>query len=214
MEDARNNNILKSPLYDFIQDGWLDWVPDIKVTKVDEKHLLLFVMWGLDSIKEQGRRTNDKFWHLLYNGIRNRLRSEGVQSDIGIDHLADLVCACALHCFGLVLVGNSENQKIFGELIDGLREHYGPVFQLKSEIKAEVPSLKEWLTEYMNNDSYYTLSSEVKWDDERVAMLPDLKRGGTDVPQVAFTQVNIGTLHNHPGAEFNDNSVTIGLQKK
>ena len=52
------------------------------------------------------------------------------------------------------------------------------------------------------------------WDDTVVSNLPDLVGGGAVTPAVNLTQVNIGTLHNHPGAEFNDNSVMIELQKK
>jgi hypothetical protein len=81
-------------------------------------------------------------------------------------------------------------------------------------VDSESTALKGWVREYMQSDVFLTTSKNMAWDDTLVSNLPDLVKGGSVTPAVKLTQVNIGTLHNHPGAEFNDNSVMIELQKK
>ena len=74
--------------------------------------------------------------------------------------------------------------------------------------------LMRWVSEYRESSRFYTLRKLVAWDDSEFESLPDVRRGASAVPAVTLTQVNIGTLHNHPGATYNDNSVSVELHKK
>ena len=49
-----NSGILESPIYEFVESVWIDWVNAVPKVKVDDEDLLLYLMWALDSVKEQG----------------------------------------------------------------------------------------------------------------------------------------------------------------
>ena len=61
MEDVRNN-ILESPVFEFIEDGWIEWVTGVKTSSVDENDLLLYLIWGLDTLKENEKNVREKYW--------------------------------------------------------------------------------------------------------------------------------------------------------
>lgn len=214
MEDVRNN-ILESPLFEFIEEGWIEWVTALKTSCVDENDILLYVVWGFDTLKENEKNAREKFWNLVYTSIHRHLKDKNV-GDEDYRYLTNLVCACALHCIGLVLAGNYDMQDLYCEVNRGLGENISNVNCLRNRMVVDAGSvqLKEWVREYMESDTFLTTSKAMAWDETIVSDLPDLVRGGTVNSAVNLTQVNIGTLHNHPGAEFNDNSVNIQLQEK
>lgn len=214
MEDVRNN-ILESPVFEFIEDGWIDWVTGVKTSIVDETDVLLYLVWGLDTLKENDKNARVKYWNLVYTAIYRHLKERKVEDD-DIKYLTNLVCACALHCIGLNLAGNYDMQDLYCEVTEGLGENLAGVNWLKNKMVVDAGStpLKEWIREYMASDLFLTMSKVTAWDDAKVDNLPDLVRGAGGVPAVNLTQVNIGTLHNHPGAEFNDHSVTFEVQQK
>ena len=214
MEDVRNN-ILESPVFEFIEEGWIEWVTGVKTSSVDENDLLLYLIWGLDTLKENDKNAREKYWNLVYSAIYRHLKERKVEDD-DIKYLTNLVCACTLHCLGLNLTGNYDMQDLYCEVVSGIGEKLAKVNWLKNKmaVDAESMPLKKWVREYMESETFLTISKATAWDDTNVDRLPDLVRGGAGVPAVNLTQVNIGTLHNHPGATYNDNSVSVELHKK
>lgn len=214
MEDVRNN-ILESPVFEFIEDGWIDWVTGLKTSSVDEADLLLYLIWGLDTLKENDKNARVKYWNLVYSAIYKHLKDRKVEDD-DITYLTNLVCACTLHCVGLNLAGNYDLQDLYCEVNGGLGEKLTEVNLLKNKMAVDSGStpLKEWVREYMESNMFLTISKATAWNDEMVDNLPDLVKGGDGVTAVNLTQVNIGTLHNHPGATYNDNSVSLEVQQK
>ena len=218
MEDVRNNcGILESPIYEFVESVWIDWVNAVPKVKVDDEDLLLYLMWALDSVKEQGTEINEKFWLLTYNAIHRDLSGrDGELNETAIKFLTNLTCACVLYCLGLKLAGESDNQEVFMNFVTVLGDHWPDVKKIKRKIMERPVSedLMRWVSEYRESSRFYTLRKLVAWDTQEFESLPDVRRGASAVPAVTLTQVNIGTLHNHPGAEFNDHSVTFELQQK
>ncbi len=216
MEDVRNN-ILESPVFEFIEEGWIEWVTGVKTSSVDENDLLLYLIWGLDTLKENDKNARKKYWNLVYSAIYRHLKERKVEDD-DIKYLTNLVCACTLHCLGLNLTGNYDMQDLYCEVVSGIGEKLAKVNWLKNKMAVDAGSmpLKKWVREYMESETFLTISKATAWDDTNVNVdrLPDLVRGGAGVPAVNLTQVNIGTLHNHPGATYNDNSVSVELHKK
>ncbi len=214
MEDVRNN-ILESPVFEFIEEGWIEWVTGVKTSSVDENDLLLYLIWGLDTLKENDKNAREKYWNLVYSAIYRHLKERKVEDD-DIKYLTNLVCACTLHCLGLNLTGNYDMQDLYCEVVSGIGEKLAKVNWLKNKMAVDAGSmpLKKWVREYMESETFLTISKATAWDDTNVDRLPDLVRGGAGVPAVNLTQVNIGTLHNHPGATYNDNSVSVELHEK
>ncbi len=214
MEDVKNN-ILESPVFEFIEEGWIEWVTGVKTSSVDENDLLLYLIWGLDTLKENDKNAREKYWNLVYSAIYRHLKERKVEDD-DIKYLTNLVCACTLHCLGLNLTGNYDMQDLYCEVVSGIGEKLAKVNWLKNKMAVDAGSmpLKKWVREYMESETFLTISKATAWDDTNVDRLPDLVRGGAGVPAVNLTQVNIGTLHNHPGATYNDNSVSVELHKK
>lgn len=214
MEDVRNN-ILESPVFEFIEDGWIDWVTGVKTSSVDETDVLLYLVWGLDTLKENDKNARVRYWNLVYTAIYRHLKERKVEDD-DIKYLTNLVCACTLHCVGLNLAGNYGMQDLYCEVTEGLGVNLSGVNWLKNKMAVDSGSspLKEWVMDYMASDMFLTMSKATAWDDEKVDNLPNLVRGGVSMPAVNLTQVNIGTLHNHPGATYNDNSVNLEVQQK
>ena len=101
MEDVRNN-ILESPLFEFIEEGWIEWVTGVKTSSVDENDLLLYLIWGLDTLKENEKNVREKYWNLVYSAIYKHLKDRKVE-DGDINYLTNLICACTMHCIGLNL---------------------------------------------------------------------------------------------------------------
>jgi hypothetical protein len=218
MEDVRNNSgIFDSPIYEFVESVWIDWVSAVPKVKADDEDLLLYLIWALDSVKEQGKEIDEKFWLHTYSAIhRNLSGRDGELNETAIEFLTNLTCACVLCCLGLNLAGESDNQEVFMNFVAVLGDHWPDVKKIKRKIMGLQVSegLMKWVSEYRDSNRFYTLRKLVDWDDREFESLPDLRRSASSVPAVTLTQVNIGTLHNHPGAEFNDNSVMIELQKK
>ena len=214
MEDVRNN-ILESPLFEFIEEGWIEWVTALKTSCVDENDILLYVVWGLDTLKENDKSAKEKFWNLVYTSIHRHLKDKNVKDD-DYRYLTNLVCACTLHCIGIVLTGDYDMQDLYCEVNRGLGENISNVNWLRNRmaVDSESTALKDWVREYMQSDVFLTTSKNMAWADTVVSNLPDLVGGGAVTPAVNLTQVNIGTLHNHPGATYNDNSVSMEVHKK
>ena len=48
MESVLENSLLDSPLFDFIGRNWRRWEKGICAVDLQERDLMLYLMWGLD----------------------------------------------------------------------------------------------------------------------------------------------------------------------
>ena len=48
MENVLENSFLDSPLFDFIGRNWRRWEKGIGAVDLQERYLMLYLMWGLD----------------------------------------------------------------------------------------------------------------------------------------------------------------------
>jgi hypothetical protein len=124
--------------------------------------------------------------------------------------ITDLVCASSLFCFGLVLTGDFDNQKLYGELMKGFDKDNVMVEWGKIEMDSNTPALKAWMEEYMKSDEYYTSGEKIEWLEQEPENLPDIVRIARGPVQIM--QVNIGQFNNAPGATFTDKSLNVKIE--
>lgn len=111
MAEERNNKLLESPLYTFVAKGWVKWSQKIVSLQAGEEDFLLYLVWALDTIKEQDVGINAGLRDRVYTGLRDHFISQHFASNKpDLDYLTNLVCAAALACFGLTLTDSQENQ--------------------------------------------------------------------------------------------------------
>lgn len=178
-EDVRNS-MLETPLYSFIENGWRVWSREIVSTQVSEEDFLLYLVWALDSIKEQEDGVNADFWNLVYDNLRNHFIKSRFQSEKkDLDYITNLVCAAAMSCFGLALTGSFDNQEIYSELVTGFGDNWAGIKKLKEskEMLISDPELKAWVVEYIQSDLFYTYNDEIDWNEDYMAVNIRLKEG-------------------------------------
>ena len=183
-------------------------------SSVDENDLLLYLIWGLDTLKENEKNVREKYWNLVYSAIYKHLKDRKVE-DGDINYLTNLICACTMHCIGLNLAGNYDMQDLFCELNHGFGDKLAGVKWLKDKMTVDSSStpLKEWVRDYMASDIFLTTSKNIAWDDTKVDNLPDLVRG---VPMVQSGSPHYHIQHvetfNNAGV-VNDYSSNIEISK-
>lgn len=102
MAGERENRILESPLWLFVRTKWIEWEQKILSMQVDDSEFLLYLVWALDSIKEQDERTLRNFRGSVYGVIRKKsIERNFAAPKEDIDYVSNLVCACALFAMGL-----------------------------------------------------------------------------------------------------------------
>lgn len=178
-EDVRNS-MLETPLFTFIENGWRVWSRKIVSTQVSEEDFLLYLVWALDTIKEQDEGVNDDFWNLVHGKLRARfIKSQFSAHKDDLEYITNLVCAAAMSCFGLTLTGSMDNQEIYSELVNGFGEDWAGVKKLKEskEMIISDPELKAWVVEYIQSDLFYTYNDEIDWNEDYMAVNIRLKEG-------------------------------------
>ena len=206
MAEERENRILESPLWPFVRARWINWEQKILSMQVDDAEFLLYLVWALDSIKEQDERTLWDFRRFVYGAIRKRsIERKFAAPKEDIDYVSNLVCACSLFCYGLTLTESDDNRRVYSELVGGMGDGWPAIREIKNSIETDgnTQALKDWMAAYMKDDEYLTLSDVIEWDDGRDSVLPDIigRRN-----QVVY--VTIEKFENQSGAVFNDNSTT------
>ena len=172
MAEERKNKMLDSPLYSFVSKGWVKWSQKIVSLQAGEEDFLLYLVWALDTIKEQDDGINARLRDLVYTGLRDHFISRQFASNKpDLDYLTNLVCAAALACFGLTLTDSQENQKIYSELVSGFGEHWKDINDLKSggEMDTSDPELKEWVVAYMASEHFSTYNDVIDWNNDDMA---------------------------------------------
>ncbi len=169
MAGVQRNDINESPLWDLVQDGWVEWVQGIKSAMIREEDFLLYLVWALENIKGQGSRDDKRFRLTVYDALRNKLIDN--ESDWNVEdtnYVTNLVCACCLSCYGLTLIGSSENRDIYEDLVGSMGEYLNEVRTLKAKIDTvNIPELKDWVVAFMKNDLFYTKDNEIEWKNSK-----------------------------------------------
>lgn len=170
MAEERKNKLRESPLYAFVTKGWVKWSQKIVTLQAGEEDFLLYLVWALDTIKEQEDGINAGLRDRVYTGLRDHFIIRHFTSNKpDLDYLTNLVCAAALACFGLTLADSQENQKTYSELVSGFGEHWKDINDLKSSMDTNSPDLKEWVLEYVESDDFYSYSNEIEWNNDDMA---------------------------------------------
>jgi len=169
MAEERKNKLLESPLYAFVTKGWVKWSQMIVTLQAGEEDFLLYLVWALDTIKEQEDGINAGLRDRVYTGLRDHFIIRHFTSNKpDLDYLTNLVCAAALACFGLTLADSRENQKTYSELVSGFGEHWKDINDLKSgaDIDTSAPELKEWVVAYMASEHFSTYNDVIDWNND------------------------------------------------
>lgn len=200
MAEEGKNKLLDSPLYAFVEKGWVNWSQEIVSVQADAEDFMLYLVWALDSIKEQSDGINSGLWGQVYNGLRNRFIESQFRSEkADIDYLTNLVCAAAMACFGLALTGSPDNQEIYSELVNGFEDHWKDVNKLKHSLEIDScgQDLKAWLTDYMAGDFFYTYNDVIDWNNDYMAarvirMSKDIEK--VDILRVIMALYELGAF--------------------
>lgn len=100
---------------------------------------MLYLLWSLDQIKEKREVIAQKLRALVFKGVRDRFIESQFQSNqADIEYVSNLVCACSLYCFGLVLTGSFENQDLYVGLLAGLGDHKDTVMGIHDKIEVRI----------------------------------------------------------------------------
>lgn len=172
MAEEGKNKLLDSPLYAFVEKGWVNWSQEIVSVQAGAEDFMLYLVWALDSIKEQPDGINSGLWGQVYNGLRNRFIESQFRSEkADIDYLTNLVCAAAMACFGLALTSSPDNQEIYSELVNGFEDHWKDVNKLKHSLEIDScgQDLKAWVTDYLAGDFFYTYNDVIDWNNDYMA---------------------------------------------
>lgn len=173
MEDGRENSVLESPLADFVRKGWRRWSQKILSVQVRDEDFLLYLVWALDTVKQQEGDVNAQFRDVVFSSLRDKfIASRFTSNGEDLAYLADLVCAAALALLGLVLKDSPENQRIFSELVNGFGEHWASIRRMKHSFEADsgIDGMQEWMSDYMESGRFYTFSDEIDWDEDNMAL--------------------------------------------
>lgn len=200
MAEEGKNKLLDSPLYAFVEKGWVNWSQEIVSVQADAEDFMLYLVWALDSIKEQSDGINSGLWEQVYNGLRNRFIESQFRSEkADIDYLTNLVCAAAMACIGLALTGSPDNQEIYSELVNGFEDHWKDVNKLKHSLEIDScgQDLKAWLTDYMAGDFFYTYNDVIDWNNDYMAarvirMSKDIEK--VDILRVIMALYELGAF--------------------
>lgn len=172
MAGERENRILESPLYWFIQKGWRKWSQKILSIQVRDDDFLLYLMWALDTVKQQDEDVNVQFRDVVFSSLRDKfILSKFTSNGEDLAYLTNLVCAATLACLGLGLKDSSENLRIFTELVNGLGEHWETIRKIKHSVDmdTDIDGLQEWMIDYLGSGQFYTFSDEIDWDEDNMA---------------------------------------------
>ena len=216
MEERLRSDLASSPLYTFVQQGWLEWGQEIVSVQVREEDFLLYVLWGLDLIKQEGMDVCKNFRSKLYMGLRTHFLDSGYtphQNDL--EYLSNLACACCLYCYGLIMTHVHDATDVYSNLVNGFGKHWSGVKVQWDKIRQDVDTqeLKKWIIEYMSSEEYYTSGEKIAWLNED---------GSTDLVSIPGVsngrqQVNIHTyiqnFTNEAGGVYKDESITVNVNK-
>lgn len=216
MEERLRSDLAASPLYSFVREGWLEWGQKIVSVQVREEDFLLYVLWGVDLIKQEGMDVCKNFRSRLYMGLRNHFLDCGYtphQNDL--DYISNLTSACCLYCYGLVLTDVYDASDVYSSLVNGFEKHWSNVKAQWDTIKPDMNTqeLKKWIVEYVKSEEYYTSGEKIAWlNEERTTDLVSIP-GVSNGKQQVNIHTYIQNFTNEAGGVYKDESITVNVNK-
>lgn len=216
MEERLRSDLAASPLYSFVREGWLECGQKIVSVQVREEDFLLYVLWGVDLIKQEGMDVCKNFRSRLYMGLRNHFLDCGYtphQNDL--DYISNLTSACCLYCYGLVLTDVYDASDVYSSLVNGFGKHWSNVKAQWDTIKPDMNTLelKKWIVEYVKSEEYYTSGEKIAWLNEEgttdLVSIPGVSNGKQQVNIHTYIQ----NFTNEAGGVYKDESITVNVNK-
>lgn len=203
-EEARNK-ILESPLNKFVSRWWRKLSQDVSFVQVRDTDFVLYLIWTLDTIKSQSG-DNGQFRDLVYGSLRDNFIVRNFTSNKeDILYLTNLVCAASMACLGLVLKGNIDMQSIYTEIIRSFGDYRKDIDDLENRMNVRIEGLQDWLTEYFDDENFYTYDDSIDWDNnimaERLIKLSS-KFKKIDLYRVIMALYQIGAFESIDGSEL------------
>ncbi|MCM1502051.1 MAG: hypothetical protein NC115_05220 [Bacteroidales bacterium] len=215
MEESVRNSLLDSPLYALVERNWTRWEQGISAVQVQDEDFLLYLVWGLDLIKEQDGDVNRRFRDIVFSAIRGHFIRCGYASNRDdVAYLADLVSAGCMFCYGLVLTESLRYLNVYDELLKGLGEDWKRINEIKRGIEDEgvCQMVKEWMIGYMNSDKYYTEKDEIKWaegdgSEVLIRRSKSKKVAKVDLYRVIMALYRLGVFESADGSKLGPDKV-------
>lgn len=150
-----------------VERNWPRWEQGIGAVQVQEEDFVLYLMWGIDLVKEQDGDVNERFRDMVFSALRKKfIKSSFTSNGQDLRYLSDLVCAGVMYCYGLVLTESLRYLQVYDELLKGLGEDWKKIQEIKGRIVADDGLIKEWMIEYMKSERFYTSKDEIEWAAE------------------------------------------------
>lgn len=150
-----------------VERNWPRWEQGIGAVQVQEEDFVLYLMWGIDLVKEQDGDVNERFRDMVFSALRKKfIKSSFTSNGQDLRYLSDLVCAGVMYCYGLVLTESLRYLQVYDELLKGLGEDWKKIQEIKGRIVADDGLIKEWMIEYMKSERFFTAKDEVEWAAE------------------------------------------------
>ena len=151
----------------FVERNWPRWEQGIGAVQVQEEDFVLYLMWGLDLVREQDEGVNERLRDVVFSALRKKfIRSSFSSNGQDLAYMSDLVCAGVMYCYGLVLTESLGYMQVYDELLNGFGEDWKRIQDIKGRIVADDGLLKEWMVEYMKSEKFYTTKDEIEWAAE------------------------------------------------
>ena len=148
----------------FVERNWPRWEQGIGAVQVQEEDFVLYLMWGVDLLKEQDGDVNERFRDMVFSALRKKfIKSSFTSNGQDLGYLSDLVCAGVMYCYGLVLTESLGYLQVYDELLKGFEEDWSRIKGLRDGIEADKGLIKEWMIEYMKSERFYTEKDEIDW---------------------------------------------------
>ena len=148
----------------FVARNWPRWEQGIGAVQVQEEDFVLYLMWGIDLVKEQSEGVNERLREMVFSALRRKfIKSSFSSNGHDLNYLSDLVCAGIMYCYGLVLTESLGYFQVYDELLKGFGESWRKIQDIKGRIVAEDGLIKNWMIEYMKSEKFYTEKDELEW---------------------------------------------------
>ncbi|MBO5419349.1 MAG: hypothetical protein J6A22_04605 [Bacteroidales bacterium] len=150
-----------------VERNWSRWEQGIGAVQVQEEDFVLYLMWGIDLVKEQDGDVNGRFRDMVFSALRKKfIRSSFTSNGQDLGYLSDLVCAGVMYCYGLVLTESLGCLQVYDELLKGFGGDWKRIQEIKGKIVADDGLIKDWMVSYMKSGKFYTSKDEVEWAAE------------------------------------------------
>ena len=147
--------------------NWPRWEQGIGAVQVQEEDFVLYLMWGIDLVKEQSEGVNERLREMVFSALRRKfIKSSFSSNGQDLGYLSDLVCAGLMYCYGLVLTESLGYLQVYDELLKGFGGDWKKIQEIKGRIVADDGLIKEWMIEYMKSERFFTAKDEVEWAAE------------------------------------------------